>query len=96
MQEPPALSQTGPTGVGPPFLSLHGGGTNTLRILTAIIFGAECKHSATAECPAALQECKRRPSPGVHSILLQLFGNRFLPGCRTIPCTTGILLGCSL
>ena len=31
------------------------GGTNTLVIHTAKIFSAECKHSARAGCPAALQ-----------------------------------------
>ena len=38
-------------------------GTNTLRIHTAVIFSAECTHSATAECPAALQDGKQWCNP---------------------------------
>ena len=35
-------------------------GTNTLRNHAAIIFSAECKHSATAESRAALQEQRKQ------------------------------------
>ena len=40
--------------------SVVGHGTNTLRIHTAIIFSAECKHSATVESPAALPRSSGR------------------------------------
>ena len=43
--------------------SVAGRGTNTLRIHTAIVFSAECKHSATAERPAALHERKQQCGP---------------------------------
>ena len=42
------------------FSMVAGRGTNTFRIHMALIFSAECKHSAMVQCPAALEERKQQ------------------------------------
>ena len=45
-----------------------GRGTSTLRIHTATMFSAECKHSAVAAGPTSLQECKQWGGPDLTSV----------------------------
>ena len=73
------------------FSMVVGCGTNTLRIHTAIIFSARCKHFAMAEYPAPLQEHKQHCHL-LHQACTALIAAAIPSPCLGAdhPCTTGI------